>query len=102
MQDNYSQTFFDFSIHDRPNFATTIADAPRENDNPKLHSREVVVDPLRLANRGDISNRIQQTLSTTAESGNRSATTDSSTLRRQPFLESTPTPYARLKPIDLY
>lgn len=56
MQDTFSQTSFDFSIHDQPNFATTIPNSPRQNDNPKLHNREVVVDPLRLADRGDISN----------------------------------------------
>lgn len=56
MQTNDSQTSFDFSIHDRPNFATTIASSPPLNNNPILHSRGVVVDPLRLADRGDISN----------------------------------------------
>jgi hypothetical protein len=57
MQNNYSQTSFDFSIPDASNLDTPpTLNAPTPNDKPKPATREVTVDPLRLTSRGDISN----------------------------------------------
>jgi hypothetical protein len=56
MRANYSQTSFDFSIHDGlANIPTTLNSHAR-NINPQLRSRELIVDAIRLADRGDISN----------------------------------------------
>lgn len=52
MQINYSQTFFDFANPDDLNIATTAVAL----HNTKLISREVIIDLMRLDDRGDVSN----------------------------------------------
>jgi hypothetical protein len=101
MEANYSQTSFDFSIQDDFSTPCTL-NSGALNDNPELRIREVVVDPIRLNDRGDISNSYSADLINNGKSESHSATTNSSTLRHQPYLEDTPIPYARLKPTDLY
>ncbi len=55
MQANYSQTSFNFSVQD--GFATPITlKSDAENNNPQLRRGEAIVDPIRLGDRGDISN----------------------------------------------
>lgn len=57
MQSNYSQTSFDFSIPDTLTLtAPLIFDSPALNDEPKPTRQEVIVDPIRLDDQGDISN----------------------------------------------
>jgi len=57
MQNNYSQTSFDFSIPDASTLDTPLTlHAPTPIDNPKPATRGVTVHPIRLTNRGDISN----------------------------------------------
>jgi hypothetical protein len=51
MRLNYSQTSFDFSIPDDLNITTT---ALALHDKPI--SREVIIDPIRLDDRGDVTN----------------------------------------------
>jgi hypothetical protein len=53
MQINYSQTSFDFSNPDDLNIATTTLAI---HDGPKPFSREVIIDPICLDDRGDVSN----------------------------------------------
>lgn len=55
MQANYSQTSFDFSIQNGIATPSTL-NSGALNDTPQLRTREVVVDPIRLNDRGDISN----------------------------------------------
>lgn len=58
MQNNYSQTSFDFSTPDAPTLDTTplTLNSPTTNHKPKPgNSPEVFVDPIRLTDRGDIS-----------------------------------------------
>jgi hypothetical protein len=55
MQANYSQTSFDFSIHDGLAATASTLNHVQDGD-PELGNREVIVDPIRLADHGDISN----------------------------------------------
>ena len=52
MQANYSQTSFDFFIHD----GLAATPSTLKDGDPDLRNREVIVDPIRLADRGDITN----------------------------------------------
>ncbi len=57
MQSNYSQTSFDFSIPDALTLTTPVtSNIPTLNDNSKPTRQEVIVDPIRLGDAGDISN----------------------------------------------
>jgi hypothetical protein len=53
MDGTYSQTSFEFSIDDG---VATTPNSHANKNNPELHNREVLVDPIRLGDRGDISN----------------------------------------------
>lgn len=55
MQANYSQTSFDFSIHEGLAATSSTLNHVKDRD-PELRNRAVIVDPIRLADRGDISN----------------------------------------------
>lgn len=59
LQDTYSQRSFDFSLPDTSSPATTNSltlNSPAQNDDHShLGSRNVIVDPIRLSDRGDIS-----------------------------------------------
>ncbi len=55
MQANYSQRSFDFSIHDGLATAPSTLNHVQDGD-PELRNREIIVDPIRLADREDISN----------------------------------------------
>lgn len=58
LQDTYSQRSFDFSLPDTSSPATANSPAlnsPTQNDHPHVGSRDVIVDPIRLSDRGDIS-----------------------------------------------
>ena len=56
MQANYSQTSFDFFIHESLATTQTTPTSNVQNQNPELRDRQVLVDPIRLADRGDITN----------------------------------------------